>query len=65
MEITGRKNLQLTKRAFQNHLVVLSRKALQADEDEARRLIDPEIAETNAMLDAVEINLRRTEDTEE
>lgn len=64
MEITGRKNLELTKRAYQNHLAVLSRKALQADEDEARKIIDPEIDETNAMLDAIEINLKRIEDPE-
>lgn len=64
MEITGRKNLELTKKSLQDHIVVLSKKALQADEDEARRMIDPEIEETNAMLDAIEINLKRIEDTE-
>ncbi len=59
MEIVGRKNLELVKRAFQNHLVYLSRKAIQASDEEAKKKLDPEIEETNAMIDAVKININR------
>lgn len=65
MEITGRKNLELTKKALQDHIVVLSRKALHSSDEETKRTIDPEITETNTLLDAVEINLKRLSDTEE
>lgn len=57
MQIVGRKNLELVKRAFQNHLVYLLRKSIQASDEEARKRLEPEIKETKAMIDADKIKL--------
>jgi hypothetical protein len=59
MEITGRKNLELTKRALLSHLVYCSHHALRSPDKVATEKWDPEIKEVNALLDAVEINLSR------
>jgi hypothetical protein len=58
MEIIGHKNLMLTKKALLSHLQICTEKALMASDDENRELWDPELAETNNMLEAVELNLK-------
>lgn len=59
MVIEGKKNLEFMKRAFLSHLTHLSYKAIRATDKEVKEKYDPEIAETNAMLDAIEKNLER------
>lgn len=61
MQIEGRKNLELIKRALNSHLLYCSEKALQSDEKTETEKWDPELKETQSLLDAVEENLRRGE----
>jgi hypothetical protein len=61
MEIVGRKNLELTKRALLSHLVYCSHHSLRSPDKTAVEKWNPEIASTNKLLDAVEINLKREE----
>jgi hypothetical protein len=65
MEITGKKNLELTKRALMSHLVYCSHHALRSSDSVAHDKWDPEIKEVNTMLDAVEHNLKRITATDE
>ena len=64
MEIVGRKNLELTKRALLSHLVYCSHHHLRSPDKVAVEKWDPEIKEINSLLDAVEINLKREEPSE-
>jgi hypothetical protein len=59
MEIVGKKNLELTKRALQSHLIRCSQHSLRSPDKVAEEKWDPEITATNQLLDAVEINLKR------
>jgi len=59
MVIEGRKNLEFTKRALLSHLTYCSGKALESDEKQDMEIWDPEIADINSMLEAVEINLKQ------
>jgi hypothetical protein len=65
MEIIGKKNLELTKRALMSHLVYCSHHALRSSDSVARDKWDPEIKEVNTLLDAVEHNLKRITETGE
>ena len=65
MVIEGEKNLQLMKRAFLSHLTVMSQKYLSSSDAECREKHDPELAEINKMLDAIEINLARVKKLED
>jgi hypothetical protein len=64
MLIEGKKNLEFIQRALKSHLVSCSVEAMRADDKKQEQVWDPEIAETNAMLDAVEINLRQYKESE-
>jgi hypothetical protein len=57
--IEGEKNLGLLKKALESHMVNLSRKSLSATDKEVKDKWDPELDETNRMLDAVEFNLQQ------
>jgi hypothetical protein len=59
MQIEGKKNLELIKRSLLSHLVNCSVEALRSDDKKSKDYWDPEIAETNLMLDAVEKNLEQ------
>lgn len=58
MIIEGKKNLELIKRALLSHLVC-SVCSLRGDDKKTHEVWDPEITETNSMLNAVEINLKQ------
>lgn len=64
MQIEGKKNLDLMKRAFESHLVNCCQAATRASDKTVKEKWDPEIAETQAMLDAIDINLREYEHVE-
>jgi site-specific DNA-adenine methylase len=57
MQIEGKKNLEFVKRALLSHLVNCSVEALRSDDKKTIEYWDPEIDETNRMLDAIEKNL--------
>jgi hypothetical protein len=59
MIIEGKKNLEFMKRALNSRLVNCSGHALRSSDRETSEKWDPEIAQTNAMLDAVERNLEQ------
>jgi hypothetical protein len=59
MEIIGKKNLELVKRALLSHLVYCSHHSLKSPDSVAVTKWQPEIDETNKLLDAVELNLKR------
>jgi methyl coenzyme M reductase subunit C-like uncharacterized protein (methanogenesis marker protein 7) len=59
MIIEGKKNLEFAKKAYLSHLTYLSYKAIHASDKELAEKLDPEIVETNNMLDAIEKNLER------
>jgi hypothetical protein len=59
MQIEGKKNLEFMKCALLSHLVNCSAEAIRADDKKTNDYWDPEIAETNAMLKAVEHNLNQ------
>jgi hypothetical protein len=59
MLIEGKKNLEFVKRACLSHLTYCALKSVQGTDKEMTEKWDPEIAETNQMLDAVEKNLER------
>jgi hypothetical protein len=57
MQVEGKKNLSFLKRALLSHMVIISQKSLSADDKTATEQWDPELAEINKWLDAVEKNL--------
>jgi hypothetical protein len=59
MIIEGKKNLEFMKRAFDSHLVNCCQAAVRASDKLVKEKWDPEIEETQKMLDAVEKNLER------
>jgi hypothetical protein len=65
MQIEGIVKLQLLKRAFESHLNELSYHAMRSDDKTMAEKWDPEITETNRMLDYIEINLKREEEYKE
>lgn len=62
MEITGKKNLSLLKRALLSHITYCSLKALTSPEAKSKEVYDPELIETENLLRAVTLNIERTED---
>lgn len=59
MEIVGEKNLRLIKKALLSHLVYCSHHYLRSSDTIAKERWQPEIDDTNNMLNAVELNLKR------
>jgi hypothetical protein len=57
MQVEGKKNLSFLKRALLSHMVIISQKSLSADDKTAAEQYDPELAEINKWLDAIEKNL--------
>lgn len=62
MEITGKKNLSLVKRALISHNVYCSVHATRASDTDTKEYWDPELKETQDLLAAVNINLKREEE---
>jgi hypothetical protein len=62
MEIIGKKNLSLIKRALISHTLYCSVHALRVTDIEVKEFWDPELKETEDLLAAVEINLKREEE---
>ena len=62
MEITGTKNLGLLKRALLGHITYCSIKATRVSDKDSNEVWDPEIKDTQELLAAVDINLRREEE---
>jgi septal ring factor EnvC (AmiA/AmiB activator) len=62
MLIEEKKNLEFVKRAFDSHLVNCCQAAVRASDKLVKEKWDPEIEETQKMLDAVEVNLRQYRD---
>jgi hypothetical protein len=62
MDISGKKNLSLIKRALISHALYCSVHAIRASDEEAGSFWDPELKESEDLLTAVEINLKREED---
>jgi hypothetical protein len=59
MIIEGRKNLEFMKKAFESHLVSCCQATLSASDKLIKEKWDPEIEETQKMLDAIGKNLER------
>lgn len=64
MEIIGRKNLNLVKRALLNHLVYCWIKASRCNDKESFAIYDIEMKESQDIIKAIDINIERLEVTE-
>jgi hypothetical protein len=64
MEITGKKNLGLLKRALLSHITYCSIKSVRSSDKKAKEVYDPEIREAEDLLGAVKINLDRIDKNE-
>jgi len=61
MEIIGKKNLNLVKRALLNHVVYCSLKSSRASDMESFEIWDVEIRNSQEIIKAIDINIERLE----
>jgi len=61
MNIERPKDLALLKRTCVSHMVVLSKKSMKADRETGRDYLQTELDDTIAMIEAIDINLKRQE----
>ena len=65
MELAGKKNLNLTKRALLSHIVYCSIKAERGTEKEMKETWDPEIKATEQLLKNIEVNIGREDSADD
>lgn len=63
MEIIGKKNLNLVKRALLNHVVYCSLKSSRASDKESFQIWDVEIRDSQEIIKALDINIERLDNS--